>query len=209
MFAINHPRPPKNSLHRSSGWRRLFQFLICVMLLLCFFDNSAISANAKPRGCNDEAIWTYEEYNETSHYVDCSICREWWVEAHVFDSASDTTCNFCSYTRTLSDKQVGGTPNPPDIHTGDGTTVNTFAWDVYKVLCYLAIPCAIISLAYCGFQFLGAIFTGSYAGPGGGDMQKAQKQVIYTILGVILIFLLPRILEWAINIFKVNAWKPG
>lgn len=86
--------------------------------------------------------------------------------------------------------------------------MNEFTFEHYKVICRICIPMAIISFASCGFKFLGAIFSGSYAASGGGDMQKAQKQFFMTILAVLFLILLPSIFGGAVDFFKQSAWTP-
>ena len=120
------------------------------------------------------------------------------------------TCSSCWHVDTTyyglplsGENPSGGMPNI-DL-TGNQ---NSFAWNIYKLMCSIAMPLAIISFASCGFKFLGSIFLGSYVSPSNPDMQKAQKQFLYTVLFVMLIILLPRIFGAAIAFFKTSAWKP-
>ena len=87
--------------------------------------------------------------------------------------------------------------------------LNDFAFNMYKIIAVISISLAIISLASCGWKFLGAIFFGNYASMAGNDMMKAQKQFIFTILAIMFIILLPKIFAAAIAFFKISAWKPS
>lgn len=87
-------------------------------------------------------------------------------------------------------------------------SMEEYAFNIYKLICMISIPIAIISLASCGWKFLGSIFFGNYASMAGNDMMKAQKQFVYTILGIMFIILLPRIFGAAISFFKNSAWQP-
>ncbi len=51
---------------------------------------------------NDGHTWA-EAYNSTAHWQECSVCQVTKDQAaHSFDSELDTTCNGCSFTRTMT-----------------------------------------------------------------------------------------------------------
>lgn len=134
--------------------------------------------------------------------VKCSACGSTMGSrsSHIYASGSDTKCSYpgCSYTRAANSKI--------DANVED---MNTAAVNAYKVIRSICVPLAIISLASCGFTFLGSIFFGNYSSMAGGDMMKAKKQAVYTVLAIMFIVLLPKIFSWAIGFFSATGWKPA
>lgn len=80
--------------------------------------------------------------------------------------------------------------------------MNEFAFKIFKTIRTICIPLAIISFASCGWKFLGSIFFGNYVSMAGTDMMKTQKQLVLTILAVMLVVLFPRIYGAAIALFQ-------
>lgn len=160
-------------------------------LLCVHFDNHKYNQVALSNG-------TIANY----HITRCDICFTVWSESHFYDTDYyDRSCNGCNASRPME----GGMP---DVDL-DVDTQNEFAWNVYKLICGISMPLAIISLASCGFRFLGSIFFGTYSSPSDGpDIQKAKKQFLYTALFIMAIILLPFIFKYGIDFFKTNAWKP-
>lgn len=133
--------------------------------------------------------------------VKCSACGSTMGSrsSHIYASGSDTKCSYpgCSYTRAANSKI--------DANVED---MNTAAVNAYKVIRSICVPLAIVSLASCGFTFLGSIFFGNYSSMAGGDMMKAKKQAVYTVLAIMFIVLLPKIFSWAIGFFSATGWDP-
>ena len=67
-----------------------------------------------PAACtHPDANKSYTSLDATNHKVTCScgaVVAE--TEAHIYDSDTDTTCNKCNYTRTVSGGNEGGTETP-------------------------------------------------------------------------------------------------
>lgn len=133
--------------------------------------------------------------------VRCSTCGSTLgtQSSHTYANGSATKCSYpgCSYTRT---PQSSSDANIKDM--------NNYAFKVYKVIRSICVPLAIISLASCGFTFLGSIFFGNYSSMAGGDMMKAKKQAVYTVLAIMFIVLLPKIFGAAISFFSATGWNP-
>lgn len=97
--------------------------------------------------------------------------------------------------------------------------MNDLTFEIFKTIRTICIPLAIISFASCGWKFLGSIFFGNYVSMAGTDMMKAQKQLVLTILAVMLVVLFPRIYGVAIKLFQegfangdgtiFKPWTPG
>lgn len=94
-----------------------------------------------------------------------------------------------------------------NISSGANDTY-AYAYKIYKIARSIAVPLSILSLASCGFKFLGSIFFGNYASAASTDMMKARKQAVYTIIALFVVVFLPQIFYEAIAFFKQYAWKP-
>lgn len=133
--------------------------------------------------------------------VRCSTCGSTIgsQSSHTYANGSATKCSYpgCSYTRS---KQSSSDANIEDM--------NNYAFKVYKVIRSICVPLAIVSLASCGFTFLGSIFFGNYSSMAGGDMMKAKKQAVYTVIAIMFIVLLPKIFGAAISFFSATGWNP-
>ncbi len=84
------------------------------------------------------------------------------------------------------------------------SAMNDYAFNAYKILCRIAIPLAIVSLAFCGFKILGSIFFDM----GQMDMSRLKKQIWYTVAALLVLLFLPRVMGWAIDQLKATGWKP-
>lgn len=114
-----------------------------------------------------------------------------FAEADDGDPSTPVRCRYCGKT----------------IREGNDTSkninnMNDLAFEIFKTIRTICIPLAIISFASCGWKFLGSIFFGNYVSMAGADMMKAQKQLVLTILAVMLIVLFPRIFGAAITLFQ-------
>ena len=167
--------------------------------------------------------YTYEYLSKVTCYATCSLCLTStqkdhnWVttttDATSSSSASKTTtCTQCGYSYTT----FWGSPDTDDVtfptfngtyQNVDNSALHAYAWSVFKLIRSICIPLAIISLASCGYKFLGTIFFGSYNAP--SATEKAQKQFVWTVLAVLFIALLPGIFDYADAFFKVHAWRPS
>jgi len=57
----------------------------------------------------DVVAHAYEtKYDANGHWTECTCGDKTEAVAHIFDNASDTTCNDCAYTRTVSSGNGGG-----------------------------------------------------------------------------------------------------
>lgn len=161
---------------------------------------SVCSAESRETLAKTAHTWT-ALYGDCTKTLRCSVC---YLESagyrnHTYTDSSDTTCNItgCKYTRAALSKSE---KNIEDM--------NNYAFKVYLVIRSICVPLAIISLASCGFTFLGSIFFGNYSSMAGGDMMKAKKQAVYTVLAIMFIVLLPKIFSWAIGFFSATGWEP-
>lgn len=75
-----------------------------------------------------------------------------------------------------------------------------YVYTLRGVIC----PLAIISLASCGFKILFAVFAGGRA-----DMPKIKKQIVWTVIGIVVYALLPLIMRTVIATLRSAAWKPA
>lgn len=114
-----------------------------------------------------------------------------FAEADDGDPSTPVRCRYCG--KTMQE----GNDTSKNINN-----MNDLAFEIFKTIRTICIPLAIISFASCGWKFLGSIFFGNYVSMAGTDMMKAQKQLVLTILAVMLIVLFPRIFGAAITLFQ-------
>ncbi len=151
--------------------------------------------------------------------VRCSTCSSTigTQSAHTYASSTATRCNFpgCSQTRAISSKvdtsskpDTTTTPNTSGATSASSNSMYQYAFNIYKIARNICVPLAILSLASCGFTFLGSIFFGNYASMASNDMMKAKKQFIYTIIALVVIVFLPAFFNEATAFFRQYAWRP-
>lgn len=79
--------------------------------------------------------------------------------------------------------------------------------EVYQIARAVAIPIAALSFAFGGMSFFGFGFFSSKSGD--KQVEIGKKMMLYSVLGVIALYLLPLIIGISVNIFQRFAWDPG
>ena len=60
-------------------------------------------------------------HDETNHWHKCKNCTATTTaEAHIYDNATDTTCNICGYTRTITTPDAGGSGSSGGSSSSNG-----------------------------------------------------------------------------------------
>lgn len=76
------------------------------------------------------------------------------------------------------------------------------AW--YKLSLAIVIPLFIVRFASCGLSILGTLFMNK----GEFQLDKIYKNIMYTVIALIIIIVLPSIIDEAIEYFAIRRWKP-
>ena len=147
-----------------------------------------------PKGCT--SFMKYEKFSSKKHSGKCSSCGYYTMEEHKFtinEAQQTQTCYRCNYTQSTAPLE---------------DNLQNYTWKIYKTMCAICIPLAILSFASCGFRFVGSILFGNYDSPGRSDAKKAQQQFVITVMAVLFIILSPKIIGAAIDFFSASAWTP-
>ena len=68
----------------------------------------------------------------------------------------------------------------------------------------IAIPVLIVRYASHGFQILGSVFLTR----GAEALDKVKKDILYTTLALLTLFLLPVLIGWGRKLFEGSRWRP-
>ena len=88
--------------------------------------------------------------------------------------------------------------------SADISNMNDNAMKYYRSFGRIIVFFAIVSLASCGYKILAAVFIGGEA-----NMAKVKKQILYTLLAIIIYISLPRVFGYVIGLVSASAWKPS
>lgn len=78
-----------------------------------------------------------------------------------------------------------------------------FAW--YKGFLAVIIPLLIVKLASCGISILGTVFLAK----GEFQMDAIKKEILYSIIASGILYLLPTIVGWAMDLASPTQWTPS
>ncbi len=83
---------------------KCFAWLFVGTLMLSMIPMNVFAAEKETRALCEDGMhdFTVEKYDETNHWHECSICgKSDKALSHFYDTNGDTTCNGCSYKRSM------------------------------------------------------------------------------------------------------------